>query len=137
MVDLDRSRSETSVRFLAVPMLIVDAISKLVSGITLKLPTDDVSVVLAVPNGRDGCRVSDRSDWTLCVPRLESRDCDADESGLPLGGSDLGGPNRPWLLERDLSWISADLGRPFFFGVLCGSLFLVLRLSRRDSSYSD
>ena len=33
--------------------------------------------------------------------------------------------------------MSADLGRPFFFGVLCGSLFLVLRLSRRDSSYSD
>ena len=62
MVDLDLSRSETSARFLAVPMLIVDAISILVSGITEKLPMDDVSVVLAVPNGRDGCLVSDRSD---------------------------------------------------------------------------
>ena len=33
--------------------------------------------------------------------------------------------------------MSTDLGRPFFFGVLCGSRFLVLRLSRRESSYSD
>ena len=137
MVDLDLSSSETSARFLAVPMLIVEANSILFSGTREKLPNDDVSVVLAIPSGRAGFLASCRSVCILCVPRLESRDCDADEIGLPLGtGSERGGPNRPWLLDRDPSWKSVDFGRLVFLGVLCGSLFL-LRLSCKDSSYSD
>ena len=99
----------------------------------VKLPIDDdaVSVVVAVPSGRGGYLASGRSVCILwLVPLLESRDWDADDAGLPLGtGSELGGPKRPWLLDRDPACRkSADFGRFVLLGVLCGSLFL-LRLS--------
>ena len=111
----------------------VDVNSILGSAIIVKLPMDEdaVSAEVAVPSGRDGCLASGWSDFIHSLtPPPESRDWDGDDAVLPLGtGSELGGPIRPWLLERDPAFRkSADLGRFALRGVLCESLFL-LRLS--------